>query len=183
MKTPGYQIVDQHAPYFLTFTVVYWIDAFTRPHYKQLLTDSLTFYQNKIGLQVHAYVIMSNQMHLIVTSPHKSLSDWIRDYKRWVSRKMRLLIQEDVESRKVWMYNLLRWRGDRNPRNDDFQFWVQDNCPKYISTRALAQQKIEYIHQNPVKAQLVYQAEDYVWSSAQDYAGRKGPIDVDVWMY
>ena len=95
---------------------------------------------------------------------------------------MRILIQEDVESRKVWMYNLLRWRGERNPRNDDFQFWVQDNCPKCIATRAFAQQKIEYIHQNPVKAQLVYAAEDYVWSSAQDYAGKKGPIDVDVWM-
>lgn len=66
----GYRIDDQQGVYFLTFTVVGWVDVFVRSAYKQLVMDALRFYQDKDGLQVYAFVLMTNHMHLIVRSPN-----------------------------------------------------------------------------------------------------------------
>ena len=172
------RIGTPNSVYFVTFTVVYWIDAFTRPVYKDMLIENLKFYRDTRGLIIYSFVIMTNHVHLILRSPNEPLSDIIRDYKRWTSRKMRELMQAEVESRRKWMFNLFSWAGTHNTNNNDYQFWQQDNHPKHIYSVPFGLQKLNYIHQNPVKAKIVARAEDYIYSSASNYADSRGIIEV-----
>jgi REP element-mobilizing transposase RayT len=75
-----YKIRDQEGLYFVTFTVVYWLDLFIRDDYKQIVVDSLNYCRDKKGLQVYAWVIMTSHVHLILRS-NENLSDTIRDMK------------------------------------------------------------------------------------------------------
>ena len=78
----GYIITDQYAIYFLTFTIVGWVDIFTRKECKDIIVDSLKYCNSNKGLSIHAYVIMSNHIHLIVSAREDSggLSGIIRDF-------------------------------------------------------------------------------------------------------
>ncbi|MGZ6251429.1 MAG: REP-associated tyrosine transposase, partial [Candidatus Chromulinivorax sp.] len=67
-----------------------------------------------------------------------------------------------------------------NSNNINFQLWQQHNNPVELSSKQIAWQKLEYIHQNPVKAGIVEKPEDYLYSSARNYYGLKGLIDIDL---
>ena len=97
LKNP---IVDG-GTYFLTFTVVDWVDVFTRPVYKEIIVDSLKFCQREKGLEVIAWVLMTNHLHMVATS-ERNLSDIIRDFKKFTSKRIASEVQSsDTESRKV----------------------------------------------------------------------------------
>ena len=73
--------------YFITLTVVEWVDVFTRKEYKDFLIDNLRHCQENKGLQIYAYVIMTNHIHMIARSEEgKKLSDIIRDFKTYTSK-------------------------------------------------------------------------------------------------
>jgi REP element-mobilizing transposase RayT len=76
----GYQIYDQRATYFITCTIVDWVDVFTRNIYRDIVIDSLKFCIEQKGLRVYGYVIMTNHVHMIVASSTGKLSDTIRDF-------------------------------------------------------------------------------------------------------
>ena len=61
-----------------------------------------------------------------------------------------------------------------NSNTTDYQFWRHDNHPIELWSNKVIQQKIDYIHNNPVKAGIVFRPEDYKYSSACDYAGIEG---------
>ena len=71
----------------------------------------------------------------------------------------------------LWMFQRA---GKKNPNNKYYQFWQQDNHPLELSTNEMMDQKLEYIHNNPVKAGLVLSPEEYLYSSAKNYAGEMG---------
>jgi REP element-mobilizing transposase RayT len=81
----GYQIKDQSALYYLTIQVINWIDVFTRQVYRDIVIDSLWFCQLDKGLQIFAYVIMSNHVHLIANRGNGELSNTLRDFKIYQS--------------------------------------------------------------------------------------------------
>lgn len=176
-----YAIRDQEALYFVTFTIVNWIDLFIRSDYKQLIIENLKYCQINKGLRLHAYCIMTSHVHLILSVEESlRLSDVIRDFKSAVSTQLRKTIQENnQESRKEWLLWMFEKAGKRNKRNSNFQLWKQDNQPIELMTNEMMDQKLEYIHQNPVKEGIVYEAEHYVYSSAIDYSGGKGLITID----
>ena len=178
MQFGGYRIYDQQGAYFLTFTVVDWIDVFTRPAYKQVLIEALRFYQNSRGLKVFGYVIMTNHLHLLAQTPEHHLSDFIRDFKRWTSRKLKEMLQEPQESRKSWIINRMEWRGKGNTHNHDFQFWQRGSHPVAVWSMSFAWEKLNYIHHNPVRAGIVLEPEAYLYSSARNYAGYEGMLPV-----
>ena len=97
-----YAIRDQEAIYFVTFTVVNWIDLFVREEYKQITIDSLKYCQENKGLNVHAYCIMTSHIHLILSvNDGGALSDVIRDLKSFTSTKLKNSIRgNDKESRR-----------------------------------------------------------------------------------
>lgn len=99
----GYIIKNQKAPHFLTFTVVDWVDVFTRKKYRDTFLETLQFCQSNKGLILYGYVIMSNHVHLIAQSEEGKLSDLIRDIKKFAAQKILAQITESGESRTEWM--------------------------------------------------------------------------------
>ena len=181
MARKGYTIGDQQAIYYLTFTVIGWIDIFSRQSYRDIVIESLKYCQQNKGLHLHAYVIMSNHMHLIVSVDEGfTVSDFMRDCKKHTSKQILHEIEHSgIESRKEWMLHQFKYYASRHQRNDTYQLWEHDNHPVQLISRTFMQQRIDYIHQNPVAAGLVYRAEDYIYSSASNYAGLDQIIDVD----
>jgi len=176
-----YKIDDQSEFYFVTFTVVHWIDVFTRDCYRDIFIGSVKFCQENKGLEVGAWVLMTNHAHLIIRAkgPNK-LQDIIRDLKSYVSRHIRLEIQQStVESRKEWMLDMFKRTGMANSNNKDFQFWIQDNHPIKLAGGTMLFQRLNYIHENPVTAGFVTEPQHWKYSSAYDYAGgQQGLIDL-----
>jgi REP element-mobilizing transposase RayT len=174
----GYQIKDQYALYFLTFQVVDWVDIFTRPIHRDIVLDSLRFCQNKKGLQVFGYVVMSNHVHLIANHPKGKLSDTIRDLKKYTARTIINTVKENNESRREWILDRFLFNGRKHSRNKDYQLWTHENHAVVLYSNSFIWEKLEYIHNNPVRAMIVEQPEDYLYSSARNYAGMKSLMDV-----
>jgi putative transposase len=165
--------------YFLTMTVVDWVDIFTRPVYKHIMVDSLRFCQEKKGLELYAWCLMSNHMHLIATATgDNNLSDILRDYKGFTSRQIIAAIQEEPESRRQWLLHRFAFSAKTDPKVRHFKFWQDGYDAKEITSNQFLQQKLDYIHQNPVRAEIVTEPEYYIYSSAIDYAGGKGLVEV-----
>jgi len=181
MPRKGYIIHNQQAVYYMTFTIVGWIDIFSRQNYRDIFIESLKYCQLNKGLHLHAYVIMSNHVHLIASVDEGvSLSNFVRDCKKFTAKQILDNIENSgIESRRDWMLHQFKYYASRHSRNEKYQLWEHDNHFIELSSSAFTQQKIDYIHQNPVKAGLVYRAEDYVYSSASNYAEIDEIIHVD----
>jgi REP-associated tyrosine transposase len=153
--------------YFVTLTVVEWIDIFTRPIYKDLIIDNLIYCQKNKGLDVFSYVIMTNHIHMIARSNVQTMSDFLRDFKGYTSNQIFKLIENnEKESRKEWMLKIFRKAGKNNVLNKNHQFWQNLNYPILVDKVSIFEKKRNYIHHNPVKAEIVARVEDYVYSSA-----------------
>lgn len=122
---------------------------------------------------------MTSHVHMIIGSEQRKLESIVRDMKSYTSMRLRKAIQENPqESRKEWMLWMMERAGKRNTNNKDFQFWQQHNHPIELDSNYLMEQKLDYIHNNPVEAGFVELPEEWLYSSARDYAGGKGLIDI-----
>jgi REP element-mobilizing transposase RayT len=176
----SYKIYNQNEAYFLTFTTVGWIDIFTRKVYKDIVINSFKYCRENKGLLLFAYVIMSNHIHLIARANEGyKLSEIIRDLKKFTSKQIKKAIDEEPESRRKWMKAIFRVAGKSNSRNEDFQFWRQGNHPIEILSSKIFEQKLNYIHINPVKQGIVEKAEDYLYSSARNFAELASVMEID----
>ncbi|MBA3647744.1 MAG: transposase [Chitinophagales bacterium] len=174
-----YKILDQTKLYFISFAVVNWIDLFIRNEYRNILLDSLMFCQKKKGLEVFAWCIMTSHMHLIIGTQGNPMEDILRDFKSFTSRNLRIAIEENsTESRKEWLVKMMYEVGLTNRNNRGFQLWQQHNHPIELATNEMIVQRLQYIHFNPVKAGFVSDPEDYLYSSARDYAGEPGLVKI-----
>lgn len=173
----GYNITNQHAPYFVTFTTVGWVDVFSRRACKDIIIDALQYCVTHKGLVIYAYVIMESHLHLVLGASEGSsgLSAIIRDFKRHCSKAIiRWTAPNNLrESRRTWLRIVFEYHAKYNPRNQQFQVWQQHNMPKILHSPKFSWQKVNYIHNNPVKAGIVDKAEEYLYSSARNYAGRE----------
>jgi len=178
--TTGYQIKEQDALYYMTLQIVDWVDIFTRPVYRDILIDSLQHCIKQKGLQVFAYVIMSNHLHLIVQSSIADLSGTIRDFKKYTAKRIIETAEVTPESRREWMLNQFRYNATKHQRNSRYQVWTHENHAILLYSNNFIAEKIEYIHQNPVRAKIVENAEDYLYSSARNYASLPSMLDIEV---
>ena len=180
-----YRIQDQHGLNYVTCTVVGWIDIFSRKNYRDILLQSLTYCRKEKGLLLYAFIIMTNHIHLIVQSspdsPH-TLSDIIRDFKKYTSTVILNAVQHEPESRRDWLLHMFAYHAKYNPNNKYFQLWKQDNHPIALYTEKVIWQKVDYIHNNPVRAGIVHRPEDYVYSSALNYKteNKEGVMEIDL---
>ncbi|AWW31239.1 transposase [Echinicola strongylocentroti] len=175
-----YSISDQHGVYFLTLTVVDWLDVFTRKEYKLEVVDSLNYCVGKKGLELYAWCLMSNHLHLLARAREPfRISDFLRDFKKYVAaRILDSLGRESIESRRSWILSRMKFRGGQVKRVLNYKFWEDNNRAIWIESNSFLIQKLHYIHENPVKAMIVESPEDYLFSSARDYAGMKGLVKV-----
>jgi REP element-mobilizing transposase RayT len=168
-----YKIQDQDRLYFVTFTVVQWLDVFIRREYKDVFLDSIRYCQLNKGLEVYAYCIMSSHVHMIIgRKGDQKLEGIIRDIKKFTSVKIVEAIKNNPqESRKDLLIWLFERAGQSNSNNTNFQFWQQHNHPIELNTNEMIDQRLNYIHNNPVESGIVLSPEDYLYSSAINYAG------------
>lgn len=165
--------------YFVSFAVVGWLEVFTRKEYKDLLLESLNFCQQNKGMEIHAWCIMSNHVHLIFRSIGNQKPELLLgDFKRFTSRSIIKSIQENPkENRKEFLLDFFKKEAEQSSNTTNFQFWQHDNKPIELWSNEVIQQKIAYIHNNSVEKGIVFRPEDYKYSSAADYAGEVGLLD------
>ncbi len=180
MKKEGYQIRDQSAKHFLTFQVVDWVDIFTRQIYRDIILESFEFCRKEKGLLLNGYVIMSNHVHAIVQSSIGDLSKTVASFKKYTALKIIRTIPNINESREDWMLKRFEFAARSNKRSEVHQFWTHDNHPMEIYSQDFFSQKLNYIHQNPVRAGIVDEAEHYLYSSARNYSNWIPLIKMDV---
>jgi putative transposase len=168
-----YKIRDQEKLYFVTFTIVEWIDLFTRRIYKDIFLDSLKYCQTHKGLDLCAYCIMSSHIHLIIgRNSEEPIEGIIRDIKKFTSVKfLEEIKMSSEESRKEFLLSHFGKAGRLNPNNHHFQIWQQHSHPIELNTNEKIVRCINYIHQNPVLAGIVLSPEEYLHSSAANYTG------------
>jgi putative transposase len=175
-----YKIRDQDKIYFVTFSVVQWIDVFTRPVYKEIVIENLKYCQEHKGLDIYSWCLMSNHIHLIVgRNGQEHIQDIIRDFKKYTSVKITKAIEENPqESRRDWLLWMFRKLAEKSNKHQKYCFWQNEYHPIELSDSKMMQQKLDYIHDNPSEEQIVNNPQDYRYSSAIDYAGGKGFIEI-----
>lgn len=159
--------------FFVTLTVVNWIDLFTRSNYFNFIIENLKYCQEKKGLEIYEYVIMTNHTHMICLGNNIPLSDILRDFKTFTSKELfKLVSTNPEESRKEWILKAFIKAGKSNPLNKNFQVWKNFNYPTLLDSSYLIDQKTEYIHNNPVISGFVSEPHEYYYSSANE----SGPL-------
>jgi putative transposase len=180
MSGDRYFITDQNATYFLTFTVVEWVDLFTRKDYKQIIVDSLNYCIENKNLECYAWVLMSNHMHLLVRANEPGrLSDIIRDFKKFTSKKIIETMKVIGESRREWLLQKFEFAAHSTGRAENYKIWKDDNHAILVEGNRF-KERLDYIHRNPVEQLIVANESDYLFSSAYDYSGKKGLVKVSI---
>ncbi|TDP01555.1 REP-associated tyrosine transposase [Flavobacterium sp. 245] len=165
--------------YFITVTAVGWIDIFTRLNQKNILISALKYCQENKGLEIYAYCIMSSHIHLLCKGTNGFvLSDIIRDFKKFTSKKIIQTIIDEPESRREWMLEYFQKSCEHLKKNQTYKVWQNGYHAEHIYSNKFIKQKIDYIHNNPVKDKTVSSAEDYYFSSARNYSGLENDLDV-----
>ena len=162
--------------YFVTITIIDWIDIFTRNEYKEWISEQIIFCQKNKNLELYAYVIMTNHIHMVArVKEMQTMSELLRDFKTFTSKELyKLILNNPSESRKEWLISAFNKAGKHNANNENFQIWQNGSFPTLLDSNFLIDQKVDYIHQNPVKAGSVDEASKYLYSSANV----KSPIKV-----
>lgn len=166
-----YKFRNPEGVYFISFAVKDWIDALTRSDYKNIIVESLKYCQQNKGLNIYAWVIMTNHVHLVISAQNKfTLSEILHDFKRRTSKHIIENIKiNPVESRGEWLL-------DQFHTDKGWRFWRGDNKPIELWSNHVIDQKINYIHMNPVEEGLVFRPEDYMYSSCYRLFWRKGNV-------
>lgn len=177
-----YKFRNPDGTYFVTYAVVGWVDVFTRDVYRKIFIENLNWYSKNKGLVIYAWVLMTNHVHMILSRKERhKLEDIMRDLKKHTSvNTIKAIESNSTESRKLWMLKIFKEAGIANSQNTNYQFWQHGNHPVELYNNRLMEQKLDYIHENPIKHGFVNKAENYDWSSAQDYAGIKGLVDIEL---
>ena len=141
------------------------------------MLDSIKFCQINKDLEVYGWCMMTSHLHMIIGSKGNSLSNIMRDLKRHSSEMLHIAIAKNAkESRREWLLDMFRKEGEKH--NNKFQLWQAESHPIALVTAKIAHQKLEYLHYNPVEAGFVKYTNAWLYSSAVDYNGGKGLLDI-----
>lgn len=172
-----YKFGEGKGAYFISFATVNWIDVFTRDIYFSVVTESLDYCRKNKGMEIYGYCIMPSHVHLIFRSSEADPSGLIRDFKGFTSRKLLKTIEENPqESRKEWMLWMFERAGTKNSNVAHRQFWQQHNNPIEIWSLKVFEQKLNYMHNNPVESGFVTDPIDWKYSSARNYGNNDNTI-------
>lgn len=175
-----YKFHNKEGLYFISFAVVYWIDVFIRQEYQNIMIESLKYCQQEKGIEIYCWCLMPSHVHLIFRAKNNNPTDVIRNFKTFTSKAIqKAIIENPQESRREWVLWMFERAGSKNSNVKVRQFWQQHNKPIELWSSDVIEQKVNYIHNNPVKAGFVADAWHWNLSSAQNFAGQEGLIDVE----
>jgi len=155
--------------FFVTTSVVGHIPIFNIPKHAEIVLESLIFYTNKYNSDLISYALMPDHLHLIIALPENAvLSNFMRDFKKYtsVAIKKSLNNSKDDNSLKRKLQSYIPSRSSRS-----FKLWQDRFDDVSIYSEKVLLTKMNYIRNNPVKAELVDDADDYLYSSF--YKGRQ----------
>lgn len=176
-----YKIHYPNDLYFVTLTIVGWIDLFTRRDYCEVIIENLKFCKEHKGLNIHAYVIMSSHIHMIVSSDRREgLAKTLREFKSYTARLILELVYTPGESRKEWLMHNLKFFANRFRPNREHMVWKADNHPIHLWSKKVTLEKLNYIHENPRAAGLTYAPEYWVYSSLSNYLDMPSKMEVSL---
>ncbi len=174
-----YKFSDNDKLYFVSFAVTNWIDLFIREIYKEEIINSIRYCQENKGLELYGWCIMTSHMHLIIGTTGNPLQNIMRDLKRHTSEVLHKSIQSNqTESRREWIVWMCERAARKYSNSSKFQLWQPESHPIQLDNNKMAHQKLDYIHYNPVEAGFVEKPEDWKYSSAIDYLGGKGMLEI-----
>ncbi|MDZ7808116.1 MAG: transposase [Gracilimonas sp.] len=173
MGRSRYKVYEECFPYFITSSIVEGIPLFANSNLAEMVLQAVVFLQKKRKVEVNAYVIMENHIHLIAKG--KDLSEHFRNFKSYTAHQMiRYLTQANNE----YLLSQLKRAKKAHKSGSMHQLWQEGAHPKQIFDHSVMSQKIEYIHYNPVIRGYVDRAEHWRYSSARNYLGEEGLIPV-----
>ena len=157
----------------MTMTVVEWMPLFIKPEIVSILLESIRFVQKERGLLIYAYVITENHLHLVVFAPH--LGKTIKEFKSFTART---IIDFLKDKKSTPLLRELKQAKLQHKKESDYQLWQEGSHPQEIMSEKMLLQKINYIHNNPVKRGYIDKPSCWRYSSARDYEGKKGLLEV-----
>jgi putative transposase len=173
MTRSRYRIFETQQPYFLTCTTVAWLPIFSNPQLAEIIFESWRFLQKQRGVELLGYVIMENHLHWLAAADE--LSNKVAQFKSFTARRIIDTLQ------KLGHLTLLReleFFKLRHKTDQTFQLWQEGSHPQEIQGDAMMWQKLEYIHNNPLRRGFVDDPLHWRYSSARNYAGQPGLIEV-----
>ena len=174
MGRSRYKIYEQTHPHFVTCTILHWIPIFTRTETTEIIFESLRYLQKTDNLKLYAYVILENHLHLVVASD--DLSKSITSFKKYTARQIiDLLKKQNVKT----ILEQLSFYKKAHKTTAQYQLWQEGIAPKLIQSDKMMIDRINYIHNNPIKRGYVDVAHHWRYSSARDYEGVKGIMEVE----
>jgi REP element-mobilizing transposase RayT len=174
-----YKATTTENAYFITITTVGWVDVFTRLNQKYNIINSLKYCQDKKGLEIYVYCLMHSHLHLLCKATDGFIvSDVMRDFKKHTSKQIIKTIIDEPESRREWMLDYFQKSCEHLKREQKYKVWQDGYHAEIVEKNWFIKQKVNYIHNNPVKDKIVTLPEDYYFSSAQNYAGLDNELEV-----
>ncbi|MCL2789889.1 MAG: transposase [Desulfobulbus sp.] len=177
MARSRYVILEPDKPHFLTCTVVEWLPVFTRPDAVQILLDSWSHQHTNAGLQLFGYVILENHLHFVARAPR--LDKCLSSFKSFTATRLIELLKKHQAER---LLARLRLAKQVHKHDRKYQFWQEGSHAEMVFSEHIMREKLEYIHQNPVQRGYVDFPEHWRYSSARNYLGQPGLIEIDPWV-
>ena len=173
MGRTRYKIYEPTAPHFMTCTILHWIPIFTRTQTTDIIFDSLKYLQKNDNLKIHAYVILENHLHLVASSD--DIGSSMKAFKTHTAREiLKYLQKENVKT----ILEQLAFYKKAHKKNATYQLWQEGFQPKLIVNDKMMIDRINYIHNNPVKRGYIDEAKFWRYSSARDYEDIDGLLEV-----
>ncbi|NBC03395.1 MAG: transposase [Bacteroidetes bacterium] len=176
MSRSRYKIYETEYPYFLSSSIVEGIPLFANPEIAQFILDGFQFLQESKNVDLYAYVIMENHIHFIAA--HDDLPKKLKIFKSYMARQ---IIDFLVEGNYHRLLKQIKRAKLQHKNQSKYQVWQEGYHPKQITTPEMMIQKIEYIHNNPVKRGYVDKPEHWRYSSAHNYLGLEGLIPIKLY--
>jgi len=174
MGRSRYKIYEPTHPHFLTCTILHWIPLFTNKESVNILIESFKYLQKNDNFKLYAYVILENHIHIVAQSDDIAKS--MAKFKRHTARALLNLLQErNVKT----ILDQLKFYKKTHKTDRKYQVWQEGLQPKLIQNDATMISKINYIHHNPVKRGYVDEATHWRYSSARDYEGINGLLEIE----
>ncbi len=166
-----YRMHDPNGTYFVTSTVVEWFPVFTTSACCDILVNSLLHCRENRQLRIHAWVIMENHFHAVLSGP--DLAKTLGQLKSFTAHA--LLAQIRLEKRD-WLINQLAYFCVAHKKLQEHQVWQEGVHPRQIGADEMMEQKIGYIHSNPVLRGVVVGPEHWRYSSAHEWLPGGHPL-------
>ena len=174
MGRSRYKVYEPTHPHFLTCTVLHWLPIFTNQESVQILLNSFTHLQKSDNLIIFSYVILENHLHLVASSD--DINKTMQKFKSYTAYELLKLLEKNNAKTLLKQF---AFHKKAHRKESTYQIWEEGFHPKLIESEEMMSQKIEYIHQNPIKRGYVDRAEHWRYSSARDYEGIEGLLTVE----